>query len=179
MHGLAEYDTGGLALERHTDFLPRHGAEAVKRRADRVYHPAHEALAHFYAGDTAQPAHAHILLYEVCLAQQDRAHVVFFQVHDHGFDSAVEFQQFSGLGAVEPVYAGYTVAHREHTSDLFVLEGSIHSLELLEKDVRNLAGFYVALCHTILLFLTTNSLRSICSWRRTEASSILPSTSTR
>ena len=147
VHGLAEDDARSLALEGHTHRLALYRAQAVQRRAYRVHDPAHEALAHVDAGYATQPAHGHIFLHLVGRTQQHGAYIVFLEVHHHGLDAAVEFEEFARLGLGKAVDTGHAVADGKYVADFFIFQRSVHPPELFEEYIGDFAGFYSVLCH--------------------------------
>ena len=149
IHGLAENDARGLALQGHLRFLALDGAESVQRIAERIHHAAEHLLAHVDGRDAAGTAHRHALLDQVGRTQQDGAHVVLFQVHHHGHDPVAAVKQFARLGMRKPVQADYTIAHLQDLADFFPLEGGVHLAQLLQQHLGNFTGFDI-LSHIFL-----------------------------
>ena len=147
-HGLTVDNARGLALERHLDEFAAYLAESVEGVAERVHDPAEHLLAHTDGGYAARPGDFHALGYLVGPAEENRAYVVFFEVHGDGHLSALELEEFARLAGCETMDADHAVADLQHESDLFPLKGSVDVLQLLKQNVGNLAGFNtVVVCH--------------------------------
>src|SRR5262249_13388975 len=122
----------GRALDR---------ALAVDRLAQRVDHPAQQALAHRHVHDLAQAADLVALGDRAVLAEDHDAHVVALEVERHALHPGLgELDHLAGLDVVEAEHAGDAVADGEHLADV----GNVRLLaevgDLRLQDGRNLGG---------------------------------------
>ena len=148
--GLTEYDTRSLALKRHLRQVSFDLAESVKRNAKRIDHSSEHLLTDLDGGDPSGSAYRHSLLDLIGRAEKHGSDIVLLKVHHNAHHSALEFEQFSGLGVGQAIHSGDTVADLQHLADFLEVEGCVNVLQLLQKHLGDFTWFYVV--HTKLFF---------------------------
>ena len=102
--------------------------------AERVHHAADQRLAHRHRHDAAGAPDFVAFLDLRVIAQQHRAHLVFFQVHGDAGDVVRELDQFARHDLFQAVDARDAVAHRDHRADLGDVDGALVILDLLAQN---------------------------------------------
>jgi hypothetical protein len=114
--------------------LGRDGALAVDGLAERVHDATEESGAGRHLDDPAGAAHGVVLLDELGLAHQYRAHLVLVEVERHAHHDmpafAHELQQLAGHGVLEAVDAGDAVTELDDGPDLADVDGGLVGAEL-------------------------------------------------
>ena len=127
------------------------GPFVVDGHAQRIDHAADQGFAHGHGHDAAGAPHFVAFLDLRGLAQQHRAHLVFFQVHGDARDVMRELDQLAGHHLLEAVDAGDTVAHRDHRSGFGDVDRSLIILDLLTEE----SGYFICsnLSHSNLILI--------------------------
>ena len=135
-HRLAGDHAGRQALDR-VELGGVDGALAVDGHAERVDHAADQGFAHRDAHDAPGAADFIALLDFGEIAEQHRAHLVFFQVHGDAGHVVRELDQFAGHDLFQAMDAGDAVAHRDDRADLGDVDGALVVLDLLAQNTGN------------------------------------------
>ncbi len=129
-HALPHHHVGSDALHRSRPVsLDR--ALAVQGLAQRIDHPADEAIAHRHLHDATGGADLVALLDQLVVAEDDSAHRLLFQVQGHPHDVVRELQQLAVHGAAQAVHAGDAVPGLHHRPHVHGSDGAAELLDLL------------------------------------------------
>ena len=148
--GLTEYYTGSLALQRHLRQVSFDLAESVKRNAKRIDHSSEHLLTDLDGGDPSGSADCHSFLDLIGRAEKHGTDIVLLKVHHDTHDSALKFEQFSGLGVGQAVHSGHTIADLKDFADFLEPDGGVDVFQLFQKHLGDFTWFYVV--HTKLFF---------------------------
>jgi hypothetical protein len=109
-------------------------ALAVDGLAERVHDATEEPGAGRHLDDPAGAAHGVVLLDELCLAHQHRAHLVLVEVerhaHHHVPAFAHELEQLAGHGVLQTIHASDAVTELDDGPDLADVDGGLVGAEL-------------------------------------------------
>ena len=108
---------------------------------ERVDHAADHGLAHGHGENLAGALDLVAFAELGVLAQDDRAHLVFFQGEGEAGDVVRKAEQLAGHHLVEAVQAGNAVAERGDGPDLVDLDLRVVVRDLLAKKLRNFVCF--------------------------------------
>ena len=111
---LTEYDTGGLALERHANALPLDWPFAVDRLAEHVHDASQKTLAYRYRRHFARTLHRHVLGDAVDLVEKHYAHIALLKVEGHAFGSILELHKLIAPYILKTIDMSHTVAGIQH-----------------------------------------------------------------
>src|SRR5208282_4644746 len=104
-HGLAIDDAGSNTLQRN-ELVGRDRTLVVDGLAERVHDAADQGIAHGHAHDAAGALDFVAFLDFGVFAEDDHAHLIFFQVHGNAGDAVREAEQLSGHDLVEAIDSG-------------------------------------------------------------------------
>jgi len=107
------------------------GSLAVYGRAQRVHYAAHHLFAHRNGHDARRAAHFIAFANVRVVAEQDRAHLVFLQVHGDARNVVRKLDQFAGHHLLQAVNARDAIAHRDHRAGLADVDGPLVVFNLL------------------------------------------------
>ena len=148
-HGLAENDSGSLALKRHLHEVAPDLPESVQRVAERVHHPSEYCLPHPDAGNPSGAPHHHTLLHGLRRTKKHRTHIVLLKVHRDTGHAALEVEQFARLGIFEPIYARNAVTDLQDLSYFIIPGRNVYAPELLQQHIRDFARLGRSLYHLL------------------------------
>ena len=133
------------------------GSHSVQRLSQGVHHPAQHGLAHRHIGRPARSGHDAALPQAGLLSQQDTAHAVPGQVHDHALNTGLKLHQFAVDCPVQTLDLGDSVTYTEDPADLLDLA---HGLEILDPclEVLDQAAHVAAVLHLKALDLGFQAL---------------------
>src|SRR3954449_9630380 len=135
----ARNDAGRLDVDAHA-LVGLDRALAVDRIAERVDHPAEQALADRYVDDRAGALDGLALLDLAVVAEDHDADIVDLEVQRHAADAVLELDHLARLHVVETVNAGGTVADGQHLSDFGDFSFLAEILDLVLEDRGNFRG---------------------------------------
>ena len=133
------------------------GPHSVQRLSQGVHDPAQHGLAHRHIGGAARAGHDAALPQAGLLSQQDAAHAVPGQVHDHALNTGLKLHQFAVHRPVQTLDLGNSVAYADNPADLLDLA---HGLEILDPglEVLDQAAHVAAVLHLEALDLGLQAL---------------------
>ena len=133
------------------------GSHSVQRLSQGVHHPAQHGLAHRHIGRPARSGHDAALPQAGLLAQQDTAHTVPGQIHDHALNAGLKLHQFSVDCPVQALDLGDPITHAEDPADLLDLA---HRLKILDPglEILDQAAHVAAVLHLKALDLGLQAL---------------------
>ena len=115
--------------------------------AECVDYTTNHFLTNRDAGNASCALHYISFLDVVGRAEKHSTDIVFFEVHDDGFHSVVELQEFSCLGITQSVGTHHAITHGEYGADFrFIAEtfGIVFYVsELLSQHSSDFAYFYL------------------------------------
>jgi hypothetical protein len=133
LHRLAVHNAGRDAL----DGVVRGGLDrpaVVDRLAERVHHAPDHRLAHRHRHDAARPPDFVAFLDFRVVAQQHRAHLVFFQVQRDPRHAVRKLDQLARHDLLQAVNARDAVADRDHRTDFGYFDRFLVILNLFAED---------------------------------------------
>src|SRR5262252_1631161 len=135
MHRFARNDAGRLDV--HPLARARDRPLVVDRIAERIDHPAKQALADRHVHNRAGPLDGLALDDLAILAEDHDTDIVGFQIERHPADAILKLDHLAGLHIVEPVDARDAIAHRQDLADLRDFRLLAEILDLLLEDRRD------------------------------------------
>src|SRR3981081_3974217 len=139
MYRFARNDAGRLDVDAGA-LLGLDRALAVDRIAERVDHPAEQALADRHVHDRAGALDGLAFLDLAVVAEDHDADIVGLEIERHPAHAVLELDHLAGLHVVEAVDAGDAVADRQHLADFRNLGLLAEILDLLLEDRGDFCG---------------------------------------
>ena len=117
------------------------GTLAVGGAAQRIHHAAHQGLAHRHRHDAIGALDDVAFLDLGVVAQQHRAHLVFFQVQRQARHVVRQREQFARHDAVKAVNAGHAVSHGNDRAHFGHRHAAVEVLDLFANNLGDFVGF--------------------------------------
>mmetsp|Transcript_41067 Transcript_41067/g.105978 ORF Transcript_41067/g.105978 Transcript_41067/m.105978 type:complete len:305 (-) Transcript_41067:70-984(-) len=134
VHALPRDDARRLELDTPPR-LGQDGALAINRNAKGIDHASEQLGADGHVHDGAGALDAVALHNCAIISEHDDTDVVRLQVQCHALQTAGELNHFAGLHTLQPIDAGNSIAHAQHTADLLHV--------LLVGEVRDALAEYL------------------------------------
>ena len=92
-------------------------AFAINRIAQRINHPAQQALANRHIDNRFGPLNRVAFFDVAVIAEDHHADIISFEVQGHAFDTIGKFNHFPGLDIIKTIDPGDAVADGKHLAD--------------------------------------------------------------